>query len=89
MNLNLLLVTLNYWLYFILTVTFDAITEPSEQPSICSFSLQDHQSGSPRISTMGKSGWTGCVRSHKDKLSYVGGKEVVSAVMVSLNLSEN
>lgn len=33
---------------------------------------------------MGKAGWTGCVRSHKGKLSNIGGKDIVSAVRSSI-----
>lgn len=50
------------------------------------FRIHDCQSRSLRISTMGKVGWTGCVRIHKGKLSSVVGKEVLSTVMSTIAL---
>lgn len=80
MNLNFPLVTLNF-LGFILSSRSPLIA--SEQPFIYSFSLQDHQSGSPRISTV-KGRLDRYLRNYKGKLSYIGGKEVVSVEMSTI-----
>lgn len=69
MNLNLASVILNYWLYFILTVTFDVITGPSEQPYCLQSQSPRLPIRSPRISTTRKAGWSVCIRNYKGKLS--------------------
>lgn len=49
MNLNLALVILKYWFYFILTLTFDIITGPLVQPYCLQFVSKITSLGHPEL----------------------------------------